>query len=178
MTQKKKNSFFTFLFSFVPGIAEMYMGFMKNGISLFAVFAVGVMSGFTVFEYASIVLWFYGFFHARNLAAMTDEEFQQRTDIFIWEELFDGKETGTFTHRNQLIFAAILIFFGVSVLWNYFINYLSVMIIPDSMWESFYEWVSELPNCVLAVGMIVIGILLIRGKKKELAVDETEEDGE
>ena len=41
MKPKKKNKFFTFLCSFLPGAAEMYMGFMKMGISLLVVFFAG-----------------------------------------------------------------------------------------------------------------------------------------
>ena len=40
MKQQKKNKFFTFMFSFIPGAAEMYMGFMKQGISLMTLFMV------------------------------------------------------------------------------------------------------------------------------------------
>ena len=38
MRQQKKNKFFTFIFSFMPGAAEMYMGFMKQGVCLLALF--------------------------------------------------------------------------------------------------------------------------------------------
>ena len=38
MKQKKKSRFLTFIFSFLPGAAEMYMGFMKNGFSLMMIF--------------------------------------------------------------------------------------------------------------------------------------------
>ena len=72
MKQQKKNSFFTLVFSFMPGAAEMYMGFMKNGLSLMGIFALGfiipvVLRVNDVFILPVIVVWFYGFFHARNL---------------------------------------------------------------------------------------------------------------
>ena len=38
MKQQKKGKFLTFMFSFIPGAAEMYMGFMKMGVSLMALF--------------------------------------------------------------------------------------------------------------------------------------------
>ena len=38
MKQKRKNRFFTFIFSCLPGAAEMYMGFMKNGLTLMIFF--------------------------------------------------------------------------------------------------------------------------------------------
>ena len=40
MKQKKKNKFFTFIFSLLPGAAEMYMGFMKNGLSMMVMFFI------------------------------------------------------------------------------------------------------------------------------------------
>ena len=35
---KKKSGFWTFLFSWIPGAGEMYMGFMRMGISLMILF--------------------------------------------------------------------------------------------------------------------------------------------
>ena len=43
MKQKKKSRFLTFIFSFLPGAAEMYMGFMKNGFSLMMIFFLSFM---------------------------------------------------------------------------------------------------------------------------------------
>ena len=35
---KKKNAILTFIFSLVPGAGEMFMGFMKQGVSLMSMF--------------------------------------------------------------------------------------------------------------------------------------------
>ena len=75
MKQKKKNKFFTFIFSLLPGAAEMYMGFMKNGLSMMIIFFITFlpMAAFNSMEFMmllSAVVWFYGFFHARNSAAL------------------------------------------------------------------------------------------------------------
>jgi TM2 domain-containing membrane protein YozV len=35
---KKKNSFLTFIFSLIPGAGQMYLGFMKRGLSLMSCF--------------------------------------------------------------------------------------------------------------------------------------------
>ena len=37
--QRKKSRFLVFILSFIPGAGEMYMGFMKQGVTLMAVFA-------------------------------------------------------------------------------------------------------------------------------------------
>ena len=38
--QRKKSRFWLFLFSFMPGAGEMYMGFMKMGLSLMLGFMI------------------------------------------------------------------------------------------------------------------------------------------
>ena len=70
MEYKKRNGFFVFCFSFIPGAVEMYMGFMKNGVSLmvtFMVFCVGLMLDFSLLSGLAaglaVVTWFYAFFH-------------------------------------------------------------------------------------------------------------------
>ena len=45
MKTKKKNRFLTFCFSCLPGAAEMYMGFMKMGLSLMLVFFAIIIIG-------------------------------------------------------------------------------------------------------------------------------------
>ena len=67
MKRQKKNKFFTFIFSLIPGAAQMYMGFMKQGLSLMALMAVsivGVTYGLEFFFVPVMALvWFYSFFH-------------------------------------------------------------------------------------------------------------------
>ena len=43
MKQQRRNGFFTFIFSFMPGAAEMYMGFLKQGVSIMAIFLLGIV---------------------------------------------------------------------------------------------------------------------------------------
>ncbi len=71
----------------------MYMGFMKSGFSLMLVFFTvliipTLISLPTLFMSFSLLVWFFSFFHARNLISCPDEEFDKQEDKFIWEELF------------------------------------------------------------------------------------------
>ena len=64
--RRKKNGFFTFIWSFMPGAAEMYMGFMKCGISLMVLFLGGFMLSSLirigdVMLFLPILVWFYSF---------------------------------------------------------------------------------------------------------------------
>lgn len=47
---RQKNKILMFLFSLIPGAGQMYMGFMKQGLSLMTIFAtlcaVGYLAGY------------------------------------------------------------------------------------------------------------------------------------
>lgn len=62
----KKNGFFRFLWSFIPGAGEMYMGFMKQGVTLMAVFAgiiaVAIAMNMVFFFFPLPIIWFILFF--------------------------------------------------------------------------------------------------------------------
>ena len=62
MKAKKKSKFLTFCFSLLPGAAEMYMGFMKMGVSLMSLFFLIIMLGMLmnqgIIVMAGIVVWF------------------------------------------------------------------------------------------------------------------------
>ena len=75
MKTKKKNRFLTFCFSCLPGAAEMYMGFMKMGVSLMLLFfLVCILSAWLnqgALVAIAVVVWFYSFFHANHLAGLS-----------------------------------------------------------------------------------------------------------
>lgn len=179
MKPKKKSSIFTFLCSFLPGAAEMYLGFMKMGSSLLALFFVSFMlaslfSPGDVFVLLAFIIWFYGFFHARNIAACDEEAFALLEDKFIWEEFTDEKPIKIPEKTGRKWIAIILILLGVGTLWSNFKSIIYNMI-PDSMWESIYPIVDNIPKTVIAIVIIIIGVKMMLGKKEELGTEETPE---
>ena len=116
----------------------------------------------------SVVIWFFGFFHARNFAGMSDEEFYAMEDQYIWEEFpsLKGKKFVKGPIRTWI--AAILIFLGVAQLWNYLTEAI-YRLIPDAYWDIIYPVIDTLPQVIIAVLFVVLGIYLIVGKKKELS---------
>ncbi len=172
MKQKRKNKFFTFIFSLLPGAAEMYMGFMKNGFTLMILFFLSYIpvlffSSFDFLMALGVVIWFYGFFHARNYACMSDEEFEAMDDHYIWEE-FDELKGMKFANKSvKKIIAVVLILLGVGQLWNYFSSAV-YNLIPGEYWDSIYPVVSKIPQVVISVLLVVVGVAMIRGKKREL----------
>ena len=89
----KNSSLWRFLFSLIPGAGEMYMGFLKAGTSLMALFIFIIFAaatfGFGELVVIDIIVWFYSFFHVHNLRGMPDEEFCRIEDRFLWEDYIE-----------------------------------------------------------------------------------------
>lgn len=174
MKPKKKNKLFTFIFSFIPGAAEMYMGFMRNGISIMALFFLSIFISFILNQemllFASALVWFYSFFHARNLAACDEDVFWNLQDDFIWASLVSERKIEISNPVFQKWGAGILIVFGAVMLWENF-SQIIYRLIPDSMWDVLAPVVDRLPEVVISILIIYIGVQMIRGKKEELDGD-------
>lgn len=172
MKQQKKNHFFTFILSFLPGAAEMYMGFMKNGISIMAIFFLSfiipsVLRTSDVFILIAMLIWFYSFFHARNLAACEEEKFQSLPDEFIWEAFTNGRKLQVSDPTLKKWGAGILIVCGVVLLWQNFSSMI-YRLIPEHLWNQIAPLVERIPQIVVAILIIVIGVRMIMGKKEEI----------
>lgn len=184
--KKKKNRFLLFCFSLLPGAGEMYLGFMKMGLSLLSVFALGVIitvySNIGVMGFAVAVVWIYGFFHANNLGSLNDEEFYQMEDEYLFG--IGEKDMNSFKDfvmgKYRKVFAIILILFGVSMLWQSFCRFLRYLVGNDYYYRYINSFVgrisSDVPRMIIALLIIWIGVKLIRGKKEELdRLEKTEE---
>lgn len=182
MKPVKRKNFFTFICSFCPGAVEMYMGFMKYGLSLLALFAIAVaipsvMYGSDIFFVFPIVIYIFSFFHARNLANADEASFATLQDQFFWDE-YTGSEKPLFPiEKVRKWFAIVLIIFGVCSIWG---------IVQDALSQYLWELVSQdayayIMNAIRYVPQIVISILamvggakLIAGKKKEVIENGTD----
>lgn len=178
MKQKKKNGFFTFLCSFVPGAAEMYMGFMRTGLSLMTVFFLcialpAIFGGSDIFLGFAFIAYAYSFFHARNLWALNDEEFADVKDDFVWSEYNKIKLITLPSQKTKRLFAWLLIIAGVSLLWNN-LHGLMRRFLPDMLYGIIASFAGRLPGILVSVLIILLGIKLIRGKKERLILAEKE----
>lgn len=165
----------------------MYMGFMKMGVSLMVVFFASfilpvLISANDVLICLAFMVWIFGFFHARNFANADDQEFEQIEDQFIWEEFTEGKQLKISGKTGRKVFAWILILMGAAIIWHNFEGLLYGMI-PDFLWTGVYPIISNVPETIVALIIIVIGIKLIAGKKEALGLEDkeitvSEEEGE
>lgn len=169
--QRKKSRFWLFLFSFMPGAGEMYMGFMKMGISLMLGFMILVaIVGYTnlgVLAVFPVAMYIYSFFHANNLSSLDDVTFHNIEDQYLFG--FDGIEhmNVKLNGRNRKIAAVILIVLGVMMLWQVIFNLLCDIFGWDNRFLSaiYYFVRDDLPRAVVGIGVIWAGLALIRGKR-------------
>ena len=174
MKQKKKNKFYTFILSFMPGAAEMYMGFMRKGVSLMGIFLLSIVIPIVLridaLAFATVLVWCYSFFHARNLAASDDVIFEELEDDYIWTSFVNEKNIQFSNPVLRKWGAGIMIVFGVVMLWQNFSSLL-YRLIPDSLWEILAPIVQQVPEVTIALLLIYAGIHMIKGKKEELDGD-------
>ncbi len=164
---KKKSGFLTFCFSLVPGAGEMYMGFMKQGVSIMALFWLLIfLSAFLNIGpvlFILPILWCYSFFNVHNIRGMSDEEFYSLEDDYLFH-IDRMLPTGRWNKKQNNLFAAALIIIGVVILWGNLTDYMR-WIFPSQI---YWNIVDAVPQVTIALLLIWSGLNLIRGKKKEL----------
>lgn len=168
---RKKRGLWTFLFSLIPGAGEMYLGFMKQGVSLMCIFLAWTgFCAFTSFDVGLFVLpviWFYSFFHVHNLISLPDEEFYQQEDYYMLFHLDEIVKIDKWERGKVKFLAAVLIFIGgytiVGSLWEVFWR-----LMPGWFYDEMYVVRYNVPRVVISLILIAFGVYLIRGKKVKL----------
>jgi len=169
--QRRKGTFLTFIFSLLPGAGEMYMGFMKKGTSIMFIFFFGIfLSGF--FNIGPLlfilpIIWFYSFFNVHNINGLSDEEFYALEDNYIINLDAIFQDHKFMEQKYRKVAAWILLIMGVSILWNNFSNFI-FHLVPEIYKNTFWRIHDALPQTLIAIILIAIGVKLIQGKKKQI----------
>jgi hypothetical protein len=159
----------------MPGAGQMYMGFMKRGVSLMSVFFLFIFLGAWM-EMGLLLLilpiiWFYSFFDTHNLRSVPDDEFYALEDDYILFPEIGIEKVRVLQSKYRNIFALVLIFIGFTILWNNMFNILDNFL-PHYIYDIFYSFEHYFPQLAIGIAIILLGIYLIRGKKKELDMSE------
>ncbi len=168
---KRKGKFLTFCFSMLPGAGHMFLGFMKQGISLMSAF-FGICSLSAYLNMGPLllilpVLWFYSFFDVINKNSLKDEDFYALTDDYLFN--LDFSELKALTQgKFRLVISLGLIFVGISILYKNMLYYLQAML-PYETYNILVRRSNRLPQLILAAVIIWAGIYLIKGKKVALS---------
>ncbi|OAA86840.1 hypothetical protein [Clostridium ljungdahlii] len=170
----KKGKISTFIFSLLPGAGHMYMGFMKMGISFMsAFFFVIFIAGWLDIGPLLFVLpliWFYSFFDCINKRYSSDEEFLNLEDnyLFSLDKLLKVDQK-VFT-KQRLFVGIVCLFLGLYLIWNNVMNTLWGHI-PNEVYEMLSDVTRTAPRIIIGIAIIVAGIKLIKGKKREMDKD-------
>lgn len=168
--KQKKNKILRFIFSLLPGAGEMYMGFMKMGLSLMTLFFIIItISAFLRLDsliFICIIVWFYSFFNVHNIAAMPEEEFLYFEDQYLFHVNQIIPEN-FFAKINRKILGIFLILVGIYTftreIWFMISHFL-----PEEITMILDTFFYNSPRLVIGICIIILGIYLIRGKKKQL----------
>ena len=166
---KKRNGFLRFCCSLLPGAGEMYMGFMKMGLSLMSMF-FGIIVAASIFELGplavlAVIAWFY---------SLSDEEFYAVEDDYLFHLSGEGEKDKSFVKRYRTIIAVVLILLGIMLIWNSFYWMIANLIPDETVWV-LQEISYRLPRLMAGIAIIAAGIYLVQGKKKSLEEEETKE---
>ncbi len=176
----KKNTLWRFLFSLIPGAGEMYMGFLKMGVSIMALFffIIFAASSFSlgILIIADVIVWFYSFFHVHNLASLSDEEFYSVEDTYLFRFTDFSASQTSLLQNNRSIIAAVLIFIGITSVWRSVWGLLREFL-PGIMYDFIWIISYSVPRLCAGIAVIVIGVWMIRGKKKDLTKEEEDFHG-
>lgn len=170
----KRNSFWTVVFSFLPGAGHMFMGFMKLGTSImiafFGLMAVSSWLGIDEIGLLAPILWFYSFFDCINKRFSADAAFMQFEDKILFEDWFGaGKEKW----RGGGILSVALIMAGLYMLLMQIWKILCYSGMLSSEIQLAVGYIIDgMPQIAVGILIIIFGIRLIAGKKKEMNGDE------
>lgn len=181
---RQKGKFLTFCFSMMPGAGHMYLGFMKQGLSLMIMFAALCaismwLEAGPLLLFAPII-WFYSFFDVINKNSLEPEEFYELEDHFIWGtdwmnwgDIFKGSMRSKDSKKTLAIALYIVAGFMIWSVFRYFItNFFGVYGIAGAV-------INKLPVLVAAGVIIWIAYRMIQNeniKDEPFFGDETESD--
>ena len=158
----KKSRFWLFLFSLMPGCGQMYLGYAKRGVSLgllfFGTLLLSSLIGFTELGLILPVLWFYTFFDGMNLYGKEEVEDDW---AFNLGNLF-AKYMGN--RKSSVLFGSILLIVGFLILMRNIVGPQLLEILRDTVFAPF---IANMPQLIIAVVLIIVGIFLISGKRRD-----------
>ncbi|MEY8763619.1 MULTISPECIES: hypothetical protein [Clostridium] len=171
----KKSSFLTIIFSFLPGAGHMYMGFMKMGLSIMAVFFTIIFFSSWLhigpLLYITPLIWFYSLFDCINKQSMPQEEFDKLDDSYIFSIDKLLKLDKNLFKKQGLFFGILLICMGLYLIWDN-IRFIIQPYINSEIYKIISNFTEIIPQMIVGIAIIVIGIKLIVGKKKEVDEDD------
>lgn len=169
----RKNVFFTFWFSLIPGVGQMYQEYLKRGVSLliFAIAPVALATIFNapIFTLVLPIVFAYSFFDSFRLRNNFISTGERVPDDYIWnEDFFKEIASKKMFNQKNVILGVILLAIGI----YYLLNTVVLGIFEEAGIEmriiyTIRGFLRYIPTLILATTAIMIGGKLITNKEKE-----------
>lgn len=159
--ERKISTFWTTIFSFIPGAGHMYLGMMKRGFQLMVGFflMIGLASSLyssDIFNFFAVVIWFYNVFDCYNIRKRIKEGKYVEEDVILDINI---------KNINLLYLGIGLIAFGGIVLIDELFTRLMFMLNRSGI---YYDIFRIIRSSVVPVLLIVCGIFMLKKHKKSL----------
>ncbi len=172
---RQKNKILTFLFSLIPGAGQMYLGFMKRGLSLILyVVAIACVAIVLSMEELLILVppvWMYAFFDAINLNGSSEEYFESIQDDYITFDVIPGLDSLTnFSPDTKNIWGKGMVFVGFAFLFYNALNVAGQMAYfanLNSLGWLINDILHYSPRLIISAVLIIMGKSLITGNRKK-----------
>lgn len=165
----KKNLFLTFCFSWIPGAAQMYQGYMKRGVSLMVLFAVScalvAMVPVPILGIPIPIIYAFAFFDSYNLRAKIGTDKEER-DICVWDNVNTEELLAKFhIGKKSKVVGTLLIVIGIYILLNTVFSRLAYQYDLYFLERIIDTVTSFLPPILIAAISIVIGVKFLSKDK-------------
>lgn len=170
---KRKQGFFLFLASCIPGCGQMHQGYMKRGLSLMTVFW-GVFAAALLLQLEALILllipaWLYAFFDSYNLHGQSDAQAAANPDSFLFDlPTVDSGRLAALSRGRHSILGWALVALGLWMLYSSFarrlLDVLECYFTVESWLYSLLLY--DVPRIVVTLGIIALGVWFIRGPRK------------
>ena len=175
----RKNAFLTFCCAVIPGAGQMYLGYLRRGLCLMVAFfaLIAATSVIYLFGFALPVCWAFSFFDTYRLRNAL-ENGTAEPDAYLFGVPGDDSFSivQSFFRRRHLLVGWGLVLLGGWLLLDKFVL--------GPVLEVFYRlnfyfgirMIRAIPSLIVAVLLIALGFLLIRGRRNAPSIPPEDED--
>lgn len=177
MNLKRKSFLLTFFLALIPGAGQMYLGYMKRGVSLmglfFAIFGFSMFFRFEGVLFVLPIIYAYSFFDSFSLRNQTPEQMTENPDDvmgFVKYAINALSGTGGF-HKPLQSSVNSLLGWGCVIMGGYMLYDILFSSFFGSIVRQFELWwlsdlIYSLPTLALAFVLVLLGLHLLRGKNQ------------
>ena len=149
---------------------RQYIGFMKTGLSLMAIFFFDIFLSSWLdigpLLFVLPLIWFYSFFDCLNKVNLSEDQLMLVEDKYLFS--FDKLLTldKNVIKKRSLVAGILVLILGIYLIVN---NVMSIVApyISNELYNTICNLISKIPQMIIGIAIVAVGIKLILGKKRE-----------